>query len=224
MGESTKSMHRDSGNGNERLIDGGFGRKDAAAKVAYVAGLRGEELRAAVAGMDAREVRDLVESRETSRVVRIAVVAKLADVDLLVSIAAGDGEPFVRRGALQRIDELQQSTPLAPGQLERLVPCLRQGELLAAAVVLMDAAGFDWCARSDECVADAMCAALYNARGIMEEVVVDDAFSQLAHCRPDLVGSLRACSPERFLPQALEPAAPIRTITLVPTIRRDNVA
>lgn len=222
MGELTRSMHR--GSGNDCLVEVGGGREGRMTKVAFVAGLRGEKLHATVAGMDGREVLDVLESREVSRVVRIAVVAKLVDVDLLVSAASSDAEPFVRRGALQRLDELQQRHPLSPGQLERLVPCLRQGELLAAAIVLMDSAGFDWCARSDERVADAMCAALYNAQGIMEEVVIDDAFAQLAHCRPDLAGSLRSCSPERFLPQALEPAAPTRTITLVPAIRRDNVA
>ncbi len=192
-------------------------------KVAFVAGLRGEQLSAALAGLSEEEVLALLESDEVSRVVRIAVVSKIDSVDLLVSVACGRAASFVRRNALQRLDELQRETPLTNKQLEQLSVCLNEGELLAYVVVLMDAAGFDWCARCDERSANAMCAALYGCSGIHEEIIIDDAFAQLAHCRPDLAGSLRACSPERFLPQALEPATP-RTIKLVEVTSHDNVA
>lgn len=221
MTETTRNVQRIRQQGQR--IGADTARAGRAAKVAFVAGLRGAHLREAVAGLTRQEAQELAESRSASRAVRIAVVSRLDDADLLVSIAAGPAETFVRRNALQRLDELQQAEPLSRSQLERLVCCLRCGELLPWAVALMDAAGFDWCARSDAAVADALCAALYGCSGIQEEVVVDDAFAQLAHCRPDLAGSLRSCSPERFLPQALQPSV-LRTITLVDIARCDDVA
>lgn len=221
MSELTMNVTRNRQQGH--CIDADAVRAERTAKVAFVAGLRGEELRAVVKGLSRQEVLDVVENPTVSRVVRIAVVFRLDDVDLLADIAAGKGEPFVRRDALERLDALQQETPLSPAQLERLTCCLHEGELFPAVVALMDAAGFDWCARCDAEVADAMCHALYNCSGLRDEVIVDDAFAQLAHCRPDLAGSLRACSPERFLPHALQPT-PARTITLIDIVRRDDVA
>lgn len=203
-------------------IDADAVRAERMAKVAFVAGLRGAKLREVAEGLSCQEVLDIVENSSVGRVVRIAIVTRQTDIDLLVSIACGKGEPFVRRDALQRLDVLQQDEPLTRAHLDRLCCCLRTGELVAATVALMDAAGFDWCSRCDERVADAMCAALYGAQGIAEEVVIEDAFAQLAHCRPDLAGSLRACSPERFLPQALQP--PARTITLIDLVRCEDVA
>lgn len=193
------------------------------AKVAFVAGLRGEELHRAAAGLSAQEALDVVENPSVGRAVRIALVMRLNDPDLLVRIAIGRGETFIRRDALERLDALQQQRPLSRTQLETLAVCLREGALLAATVTLMEGAGFDWCACCDETVCGALCHALYNCQGIQEEVVIDDAFAQLAHCRPDLASSLRKCSPERFFPVALQPTL-TRTIALSGIVRRDDVA
>lgn len=198
-------------------------RTGTVAKVAFIGGLRGEQLRDAVAELSREELLGVLTDEAVSRVVAISIVSRIEDADLLADIAVSGARTFIRRDALQRLDVLQERTPLTRRQLTRLTPCLYEGALLPWTVALMDAAGFDWCARSDEAVAQAMCAALYSAQGIQEEVIVDDAFAQLAHCRPDLVGSLRACSPERFLPQALQPSQ-LHTITLIDVTRRDNVA
>lgn len=193
------------------------------AKVAFVASLHGEELTQAAKKLSAQEALDVVESPSVARAVRIALVFRLSDTDLLVRIATGGAETFIRRDALERLDVLQQSHPLSLSQLEALTCCLREGALLSAAVTLMESARFDWCSYCDETVASALCHALYNAQGIQEEVAVEDAFAQLAHCRPDLAPSLRQCSPERFLPMALQPTA-MHTITLGSIARRDDVA
>lgn len=196
---------------------------DRMAKVAFVASLRGEELHRAVADLSAQEALDVVENPLVSRAVRIALVMRLDDPDMLVRIATGNGEMFVRRDALERLDALLQQQPLSRSQLETLTVCLREGSLLSSAVTLMESAGFDWCAYCDEAVCGALCHALYNCHGIQEEVVVEDAFSQLAHCRPDLAPSLRKCSPERFLPLSMQPPL-ARTIALTTVVRRDDVA
>lgn len=193
------------------------------AKVAFVASLRGEELSQAAKDLSAQEALDVVESPSVSRAVRIALVFRISDTGLLVRIATGAAETFIRRDALERLDIVQQRSPLSRTQLEKLTCCLRDGALLAATVTLMESARFDWCAYCDETVAGALCHALYNCQGIQEEVVVEDAFAQLAHCRPDLAPSLRQCSPERFLPVALQPTH-TRTISLAGIARRDDVA
>ena len=181
----------------------------------YIAGLCGEKLRESLEKLDRSETPALAESREINRVVGTALISRLTDVDILVSIAAGRGQIFVRRGALQQLDALRERQPLSPSELDRLLPCLNVQELFAYAVALMDACGYDWCARCDASVADVMCSALYAATGIHEEVLVEDAFLQLAHARPDLAGSLRSCSPERFLPHALQPHTTYEPMTLV---------
>ncbi|HIS40992.1 MAG TPA: hypothetical protein IAC12_09220 [Candidatus Aphodovivens avistercoris] len=185
--------------------------------------LRGEKPTRTAAGLFREGLLAVVEGDEASRAVQIALVSRLDDAELLIDIALSAVRIPARRDALQRLDAVQQDAPLATAQLERLVPCLREGALLPWAVVLMDAAGFDWCARSDAAVADALCAASYSCVGIHEEVLVEDAFAQLAHYRPDLAGCLRACRPEQFLPSALQPF-PVRAITLIGRARCDNVA
>lgn len=175
----------------------------------HLAGLCSEKLRASLEKLDRRDMLALAESREINRVVATALITRLADTDLLVSIASSRAQIFVRRSALQQLDALREEQPLSPSELDRLVPCLGVQELFAYAVALMDACGYDWCARCDASVADVMCSALYAATGIHEEVLVEDAFLQLAHARPDLAGSLRSCSPERFLPpRASAPRSP----------------
>lgn len=178
-------------------------------------GLSAEALRENLEKLDRSETLALAESREINRVVGMALISRLTDVDLLVSIAAGRGQIFVRRGALQQLDALRERQPLSPSELDRLLPCLNVREPFAYAVAFMDACGCDWCARCDANVADVMCAALYAASGIHEEILVEDAFLQLAHARPDLAGSLRSCSPERFLPHALQPHTAYEPMTLV---------
>lgn len=171
----------------------------------YIAGLCGEKLRENLEKLDRSETLALAESREINRVVATALISRLTDVDLLVSIAAGRGQIFVRRGALQQLDALRERQPLSPSELDRLLPCLNVRKLFAYAVALMDACGCDWCARCDANVADVMCAALYAA----------SVFLQLAHARPDLAGSLRSCGPERFLPHALQSHTAYEPMTLV---------
>lgn len=167
--------------------------------------LRGESLRNALDKLDRDELLALAESRDINRVVGCTLIARTTDVELLLSIAQGRARTFMRRGALQRLDALIEARSLTPAEAARLVPCLRSHELLPYATALMDAIGYNWCAHCDEAVADVMCASLYNCAGIHEEVLVEDAFLQLAHARPDLAGSLRSCSPERFLPHAMQP-------------------
>ena len=108
-----------------------------------------------------------------SRAAKIAAVSRLADPVPLVTLAASDAPAYLRRNALLRLDELMDGRPLARTDLERLVPCLRDKELIAFAVVLMDIADFDWCGRCDEGTVDALCLALHECQGLHETVLLD---------------------------------------------------
>ena len=153
-----------------------------------------------------------------SRAAKIAAVSRLADPVPLVTLAASDAPAYLRRNALLRLDELMDGRPLARTDLERLVPCLRDKELIAFAVVLMDIADFDWCARCDEGTVDALCLALH------ETVLLEDTFAHLVHTRPDLGRNLRACSPGPLHLKAMYQPVVAHNVVYVDLAREDNVA
>ncbi|CAK7048787.1 MAG: hypothetical protein PEGG_02056 [Paraeggerthella hongkongensis] len=171
--------------------------------VARIGQLHGQELRCAVRGLDEAELLAFAASDRVSRAARIAATAALDDVDLLISLACADVATFVRRDALRRIEEVLDGGPVAAEKIERLLPCLGDPDLIAFAVALMDESGFDWCARCDRGVGHVLCAAMSGCRSINESVLLEDAFAQLAHCRPDLRADLQACTPESFIPRTV---------------------
>ena len=159
-----------------------------------------------------------------SRATKIAAVSRLADPVPLVTLAASDAPAYLRRNALLRLDELMDGRPLARTDLERLVPCLRDKELIAFAVVLMDIADFDWCGRCDEGTVDALCLALHECQGLHETVLLEDAFAHLIHTRPDLGRNLRACSPGALHLKAMYQPVVAHNVVYVDLSRENNVA
>ena len=159
-----------------------------------------------------------------ARRAKIAAVSRLADPVPLVTLAASDAPAYLRRNALLRLDELMDGRPLARTDLERLVPCLRDKELIAFAVVLMDIADFDWCARCDEGTVDALCLAPHECQGLHETVLLEDTFAHLVHTRPDLGRNLRACSPGPLHLKAMYQPVVAHNVVYVDLAREDNVA
>lgn len=165
--------------------------------------LRGEELRRAVRELDWDELLAFLAFDEAGRAKRIAAVAALDDVDVLVALAVSAVPTFVRRNALHRIEEVLDGGFAETEQIERLLPCLEEEGLIARAVSLMDESGFDWCARCGREVVHVLCAAMSGCRSIDESILLEDAFAQLAHSRPELRVDLRACTPESFIPRSV---------------------
>ena len=146
-----------------------------------------------------------------SRAAKIAAVSRLADPVPLVTLAASDAPAYLRRNALLRLDELMDGRPL-------------DKELIAFAVVLMDIADFDWCARCDEVTVDALCLALHECQGLHETVLLEDTFAHLVHTRPDLGRNLRACSPGPLHLKAMYQPVVAHNVVYVDLAREDNVA
>lgn len=159
-----------------------------------------------------------------SRVSRIAKIASLSDIDLLIAVAVGSGPTFVRRNAIQRIDELCIDEPLREQDIRRLVPCLNEKDLFASTVALMDAADFDWCAQCTESTVDVLCAAMYETTSMYETVLLEDAFAHLAHSRRDLNKSLCACSPEKFLMKNTYAPISMPPVMAFDPTKKNNVA
>ncbi len=183
--------------------------KVSASTVARLTELHGKALKEAVCALDETDLVSFMANDDASRIVRTVAVEFLTDVDLLVGLASRELPMFVRKSALRRLDGVLDGEPLSEAQARRLLTCLNHHELIAYATELLDGADYDWCAVCTEHTADVLCAALYNCQGILEEVLVDDAFSQLAYERPDLRASLRSCSPEKVLSMsACTPSVP----------------
>ena len=195
----------------------------SASPVVHRGELHGELLKEEVCALGESDLVAFMASDTASRIIKTVAVEFLTDVDKLVVLASRELPLFVRLGALRRLDGVLAGTSLTQVQARRLLPCLERHELIAYAIELMNGAGFDWCAVCTEHTTDVLCAALYNADGILEEVLVDDAFAQLAYARPDLRASLRSCSPEKVLPMsACAPNSP--DVLYVDLDRVDNVA
>ena len=186
-----------------QVISTGKLRAEAAsALVSRFNELRGESLKDAVCALEESQLLAFMAHDGASRTVRTVAIEYLVDVDMLVALASRDLPIFVRKGALRRLDIVLDGEPLSPSQARRLLACLAHHEIIAYAIELMNGADCDWCAVCTEQTTDVLCAALYNCQGILEEVLVDDAFAQLAYARPDLWASLRSCSPEKVLPMS----------------------
>lgn len=183
-------------------------------------------LLAQTARVEARELEPLarVFDDDATRAVKIAAVSRLADTLPLVALAANDAPAYLRKDALLRLDELLDGKPLSRVDLERLVPCLRDKDLIAYAVVLMDIADFDWCARCDSGTVDALCLALHECQGLHETVLLEDTFAHLMHARPDLGRSLRACSPGELHLKAMYMPVVANNVVYIDLTREDNVA
>ena len=171
--------------------------------VGHLGRLHGHELRGAVRGLDTADLLAFMACEEVSRAARIAAVCALDDIDLLISLAVGDVPTFVQRDALRRIEEVLDAGPVPAGKIERLLVCLEDPDLIAFAIALMDASNFDWCARGGRAMGHVLCVAMSECRSIDEAVLLEDAFAQLAHCRPDLWPDLRACTPEVFISRSV---------------------
>lgn len=215
-------------NGQHRyphVIATGKGRTDtpAAAVVARLVGLQGEALKDAVRALDESDLVAFMASDCASRILRTVAVEFVDDAELLVVLASRGLPTFVRKSALQHLGDVLAGDVLTPTQARRLLPCLDHPELIVYAIELMNGAGFDWCSLCTEFTTDVLCSALYGSRGIMEEVLVEDAFAQLAYARPDLRSSLRSCSPERILPMtAYGPS--MGAVMRIDVMRADSVA
>lgn len=207
---------------SEKLEVAALGTKRLTA-AAPIGELHGEMLWSVVKKLREPEMISFMADPEVSRAAKISTVAKLGDIDLLITIAAADVPAFVRRDALLRIDELCDGKPLEKNDVERLVPCLDVKELIAYAVVLMDMSDFDWCACCNERTVNALCAAMYECQSMHESVLLEDTFAHLSHARADLNKSLRACSPDKFLAEdTFAPMVP--TVMYLDRYPVDNVA
>lgn len=203
-------------------------RADLLARKATLELLR-NALQGNVRGLPATQVREpellaSVVNPNISRASKIAAISTTDDVALLVDIAAANTSIVVRRCALQRIDEVLDGRPLSQVDVERLASCLVERELFAFAVVLMDIAGFDWCARCDENTVGVLGVALHECQSIHETVLLEDAFAQLIHSRPDLGRNLRACSPGKLHLRAMYAPLIVNNVVYVDMTKEDNVA
>ncbi len=172
---------------------------------ARIVGTHGEERKEIVRRMRPSELIAFVSNEGVSKAVRIAAISSLEDAGLLVAIAEGAAPTFIKSNALRKLDEMceRKGCPLTPAQTERLTPCLNDKDLIAFAVVLMDACDFDWCAHCDDSTVSALCAAMYETSSIHESVILEDAYAQLVHSRPDLRSGLSACNPASYLMNSL---------------------
>lgn len=165
--------------------------------------LHGEELHREVRELDWDALLAFMASDEAGRAQRIAAVAVLDDIDVLVALAVSAVPMFTRRNALLRIEEVLDGGSIETEQIERLLPCLEEEGLIARVVSLMDENDFDWCARCGREVVHVLCAAMSGCRSIDESILLEDAFAQLAHSRPELRADLQACTPESFIPRSV---------------------
>lgn len=190
---------------------------------APISNLHGEMLWSVVKKLREPELLAFIANPDERRAAKISTIAALEDIDLLIAVAIADVPLFARKGALLRIDEICDGQPLSPSDVERLVPCLNEKDLLAFTVVLMDMSDYDWCAQCDEHTVSSLCAAMYECQSMHESVLLEDAFAHLSHTRPDLSKSLRACSPEKFLTEdTYAPVTP--TVMYLDRYPVDNVA
>lgn len=180
--------------------------------------------RVPVTELSERDLLAFFASDQASRVSKIAAVALLSDIEKLVSLAAHDIPLFVRKDALLRIDAVMDGRPLSSGELELLVPCLDEQELIAHAVVLMDIADYDWCAHGNENMVSALCLALDECQGMYESVLLEDTFAHLMHRRPDLGSNMRACSPGKLHLKAMYDPLIVNNMVYIDLTKEDNVA
>lgn len=170
---------------------------------AFCGTLHGDALRSAARKLRERELLAFLGDEDAPLAARIASVAALDDVALLVAVACAEAPALIRRDALQRLDEVRDGNPLGDGVCRLLVPCLDEKELVAYTVVLMDESGYDWCASCAEGVAHVLCEAMSGCASIHEAILLEDAYAQLAHSRPDMRADLQACVPESFIPRTV---------------------
>lgn len=146
------------------------------------------------------EFLEFVANDQISRGVRMAALASSTDLDLLISVATVISSPmFIRKNALQRIDQLCDGTPLERNALRRLIPCLREKDLIAYTIIIMDMSDYDWCAHCNEGTVDIFFIALSETRCIHETILLEDYIAQLAYRRHDLRKALRSHDLEKLL-------------------------
>lgn len=146
------------------------------------------------------EFLEFLANENISRGVRMAAIASSNNLDLLISVATVVSTPmFIRKNALQRIDQICAGTPLERKALRRLIPCLREKDLIAFAIVIMDMADYDWCAHCNEGTVDIFFIALSECRCIHETILLEDYIAQLAYRRHDLKRALQSHDLEKLL-------------------------
>lgn len=150
-----------------------------------------------------RELLNLIASENVSRATKVVTIARLEDTDLLLGLAVGRIPIAMRKNALLRIDDLISEAPLEKEKAAYLVPCLVEKELIAFAAVIMDVCGHSWCGDCEEEAVNALGAALRECVCLHERILLEDAFAQLAHSRPDLSQKLYVSSPEKFLSETV---------------------
>ncbi len=163
--------------------------------------LHGSMLCAAVRNLRKSEMLAFLSDGSAGRGARLAAIASLDDVEMLIDVAVGAVPLFVRSAALRRIDELCDGASLPESQIKRLIPCFDEPKLIAFAIILMDVGDYDWCVHCTRATVDSLGSALYSNPGIHETVILEDAFAYLAHSRPDLREYLQAYKPEQFMTQ-----------------------
>ena len=149
------------------------------------------------------EFLEFVANENINRGVRMAAIASSVNLDLLISVATVLSTPmFIRKNALQRIDQLCDGIPLDRVALRRLIPCLREKDLIAFAITIMDMSDYDWCAHCNEGTVDIFFIALSETRCIHETIILEDYIAQLAYCRHDLRKALHFHDLEKLLMQS----------------------
>lgn len=165
-----------------------------------------------------------VTNEKVNHAARVATITSLTDRELLIDIAIGNGPLSIRKNTLSQIDTLCSEKPLEKSQLQRLLPCLDEKDLIALAVVIMDMCDYAWWTHSTEKTVQALCLALHECTCIHESVLLEDAFACLAYNRRDLNRALYASSPESFLTKTMYAPINMTNLMLLDLSREDNVA
>lgn len=170
------------------------------------------------------ELLAFVTNKKMSRAVRIAAITFLDDIDLLLDVATGNAPTFIRKDALIQIDTLCSKVSLKKPQVEKLLPCLNEKDLIAFTIVILDMHDYDWGASSNEETVRALCLALQECNCIHEQVILEDAFAYLANNRRDLNAFLYANSPQGFLADTMYAPLNITNALLLDFTQESNVA
>lgn len=186
------------------------GKAPSLQTAAHLGGLRGQELKAAIASLNVSDLVSFFASDAVGSIVKTVAVEFVDGIESLIALTSRELPAYVRSNALRRIDGVLEGDPLDANCAAKLLPCLDHPALIGRAIELMNGAGFDWCSHATVYTTEVLCAALYNSKGIMEEVLAEDAFDQLVFKRPDLRPSLHACSPERVQSFSASPSKPLR--------------
>lgn len=157
-----------------------------------------DRLQALIDKLYRAELFAFIVDESVSRASRIASISRIDDIELLISLASSDAPLFVKKNALQRLDELWGTKAIEKELLYHLLPSLDEKELIAHTVTLLDMYELDWAQYCTPKTVEALSFAMYECSDIHTSIILEDAFAYLTHKRPDLGENLRAYNPEGY--------------------------